>query len=52
VTSEQFGWPVQTIEPAAFALLAYYRWNTLPANIPRTTGASRGVLLGQITSPG
>lgn len=51
-TSDHFGWPPQAIEPAAFALLAYYRWNNLPANIPATTGASRTVLLGQITYHG
>jgi len=48
-TSEEFGWPASAIEPAAFALLAYYRWNRIPANIPATTGANRAVLLGQIT---
>ena len=47
--SEDFGWPAQAIEAAAFALLAYYRWKGLPANIPETTGASRAVLLGQLT---
>jgi anhydro-N-acetylmuramic acid kinase len=51
-TSDHFGWPAQAIEPAAFALLAYYRWNNLVANIPATTGASRVALLGQVTSPG
>lgn len=48
-TSEASGWPTQAIEAAAFALLAYYRWKKLPANIPETTGASRAVLLGQVT---
>ena len=48
-TSEDFGWPSQAIEAAAFALLAYYRWRKLPANIPETTGASHAVLLGQVT---
>jgi anhydro-N-acetylmuramic acid kinase len=51
-TSDHFGWPAQAIEPAAFALLAYYRWKNLPANIPATTGASRQALLGHITCPG
>lgn len=49
VTSEKFGWPVQAIEAAAFALLAYYRWKGLSANIRETTGARRTVLLGQVT---
>ena len=47
--SKKWGWPVEAIEPAAFALLAYYRWREWPANIPSTTGASRATLLGQIT---
>jgi anhydro-N-acetylmuramic acid kinase len=49
VTSEDLGWPRQSIEPAAFALLASRRWRRLPANLPGTTGARRAVLLGQIT---
>ena len=48
-TANDFGWPTQAIEAAAFALLAYYRWNGFPANVPETTGASRPVLLGQVT---
>jgi anhydro-N-acetylmuramic acid kinase len=50
-TSDEMGWPNQAVEPAAFALLAYYRWNNLAANFPATTGASRPVLLGQISEP-
>jgi len=52
VTSRERGWPVESIEPAAFALLAYCTWKKLPGNIPYTTGASRAVLLGQITDAG
>ena len=48
-TSDDYGWPASAIEPAAFALLAYYRWRDWPANLPATTGANRAVLLGQIT---
>jgi anhydro-N-acetylmuramic acid kinase len=48
-TAEDFGWPSSAIEPAAFALLAYYRWYGWPANLPNTTGARRTVLLGQIS---
>ena len=48
--SNESGWPVQAIEPAAFALLAYYRWRNWPATIPATTGAKRVTLLGQITT--
>ena len=50
-TSQQLGWPVQSIEPAAFALLAWMRLHKKPGNLPATTGASRSVLLGQITEP-
>ena len=51
ITSEARGWPVQAIEPAAFALLAWLRINELPGNIPATTGAKRAVLCGQISEP-
>jgi anhydro-N-acetylmuramic acid kinase len=47
--SDDFGWPTQAIESAAFALLAYYRWKQLPGSIPTTTGAAHAVLLGQLT---
>ena len=50
-TSDDLGWPVQSVEPAAFALLAYYRWRRMPGNIPATTGARRAVLLGQVAEP-
>lgn len=49
VRSDDLGWPAQTIEAAAFALLAWRRWHGLPGNLPATTGASRPVLCGQIT---
>lgn len=48
VTSDDLGWPNQSIEPAAFALLAYRRINQKAGNIPQTTGARREALLGQI----
>ncbi|MDB6024648.1 MAG: Anhydro-N-acetylmuramic acid kinase [Verrucomicrobiales bacterium] len=48
-TSADLGWPVQAIEPAAFALLAWLRVNGRPGNLPETTGAQRAVLCGQIT---
>ena len=51
LSAEDCGWPLQAIEPAAFALLAYLRVRNRPGNIPETTGAKRAVLLGQITSP-
>jgi len=51
VTCDSLGWPAQAIEPAAFALLAWLRVKGKPGNFPETTGASRAVLLGQITAP-
>ncbi|HKQ39734.1 MAG TPA: anhydro-N-acetylmuramic acid kinase, partial [Verrucomicrobiae bacterium] len=51
VSTHDLGWPLQTIEPAAFALLAYLRMRNRPGNLPKTTGAHRPVLLGQITLP-
>lgn len=51
VTCDSLGWPAQAIEPAAFALLAWMRVKGKPGNFPETTGASRAVLLGQVTSP-
>jgi anhydro-N-acetylmuramic acid kinase len=42
-------WPTQAIEGAAFALLAYYRMLGLVSNLPKTTGATRGVCLGKIS---
>jgi anhydro-N-acetylmuramic acid kinase len=47
LTSEALGWPVQAIEPAAFALLAHLRAAGKPGNLPQTTGASRSAILGQ-----
>jgi anhydro-N-acetylmuramic acid kinase len=51
LTSDELGWPVQAIEPAAFALLAFLRLNKRPGNLPQTTGANRAVLCGQISEP-
>jgi len=51
MTSEASGWPLQSIEPAAFAWLAYLRTTGRSGNLPGTTGARRPVLLGQITEP-
>lgn len=46
---EQLGWPSESIEGAAFALLAACRIWKIPTNIPQVTGAKKSVLLGQIT---
>ncbi len=48
-TSADHGWPVQSVEPAAFAWLAWLRWHGLPGNLPETTGARQAVLCGQVT---
>jgi anhydro-N-acetylmuramic acid kinase len=47
LTSDALGWPVQAIEPAAFAFLAHLRTSGQPGNLPQTTGARRRALLGQ-----
>lgn len=48
-SSVDHGWPLKSVEPAAFALLAWLRWRRKPGNLPATTGAYRAVLLGQVT---
>lgn len=48
-TTDDYGWPSDSVEGAAFALLAAYRFLEKPANIPVTTGAKKKVLLGKIT---
>jgi anhydro-N-acetylmuramic acid kinase len=50
VTSDALGWPASAIEPAAFALLAFYRWKNWPSNFASTTGARHAVSLGQISA--
>ena len=48
-TSADAGWPLQSIEPAAFAYLAWLRQRGRPGNLPETTGARRAVVCGAIT---
>lgn len=48
-TIDQLDWPTESIEGAAFALLAACRIWKIPANLPAVTGAKKKVLLGQIT---
>ena len=48
LTSAGLGWPVESIEPAAFAYLAWLRVRGQNGNMPATTGARAGVLCGQI----
>ena len=47
--SHDFGLPVEAKEAAAFALLAWQTWHHLPGNVPAATGASRPMILGQVT---
>lgn len=48
-TSEQFGLPAEAKEAVAFALLAWHTWHHLPGNVPAATGATKPVILGQVT---
>jgi len=50
VTSDVLGWPVQSLEAAAFAWLAWLRMAGRPGNLPQTTGARHPTLCGQITA--
>lgn len=50
-TVREHGWPIQCVEPAAFALLTHYHLSGWPANLPSTTGARHPCLLGQLTLP-
>lgn len=49
ITSEAFGMPAAAKEAAAFALMAWLTWHHLPGNVPSATGATRPVILGQVT---
>ena len=49
VTIESLGWPSESVEGAAFALLAACRVWSIPSNLVLSTGASKRVILGQIT---
>ena len=47
--SEQFGLPAEAKEAAAFALMAWQTWHHRAGNVPAATGATRPVILGQVT---
>ena len=49
MVSDEAGLPSQAKEAVAFALLAWQTWHRLPGNVPSATGASRPVILGEIT---
>jgi anhydro-N-acetylmuramic acid kinase len=46
---EELGVEAQAKEAVAFALLGWLSWNGMVGNVPRATGASRGVVLGKVT---
>ncbi len=48
-TSEEYGLGIEAKEAVAFAVLAYETWHKRPGNFPTVTGASRAVVLGNIT---
>jgi len=47
--SEEFGLPAEAKEAAAFALLAWQTWHHRAGNVPAATGATRPMILGQVT---
>ncbi len=48
MTSDDLGVSSEFKEAIAFAILAYWRVNNYPANLPSVTGAKKEVLLGEI----
>lgn len=49
--SADVGWPVDAVEAAAFAVLAYERIHDRPGNLAAVTGARRTLRLGSIVWP-
>lgn len=45
---EEIGWSSQALEATAFAVFAYQTLHGVSSNLPRVTGASHPVLLGQV----
>ncbi len=51
LTTDEFGVSADFKEAIAFAVLAYWRDSGAPGNLPKATGASLEVLLGEIHQP-
>jgi len=49
IASDDLGLSSEAKEAVAFAVLAYETWHGRPGNLPAATGASRPVVLGNIT---
>ena len=49
MTSDTLGIGAEVKEALAFAVLAYESWHKRPGNLPEATGASRPVILGNLT---
>lgn len=47
--TEELGWPLQSIEGAAFAMLAACRIWGISNNLPKTTGAKKSIVMGKLT---
>ena len=51
LTTDEFGISADFKEAIAFAVLAYWRQQQIPGNLPQVTGAQDSVLLGEIYNP-
>ncbi|AFY61447.1 anhydro-N-acetylmuramic acid kinase [Synechococcus sp. PCC 6312] len=51
LTTTELGVPVESKEAIAFAVLAYWKGQNLPGNLPSVTGASRETPLGTLHCP-
>ena len=51
LTTDALGMPVEHVEAVAFALLARYRLERIPGNMPSVTGATGAALLGAVYRP-
>jgi anhydro-N-acetylmuramic acid kinase len=49
LASDDLGWPANSIEASAFALLAYQNMTGQSGNLPVTTGARHQAILGSVT---